>query len=641
MSNLKRILICLLITAGIGVLYSIFEVNILLWISNDANAYARIVSLHFNSILLYAIFYFLVGIFFFILYSVLKQKKKELSIKYFYLKWTLLLLLFSCYFPLCIYLNISFLPGLFSVSSVISNIFFLIAFIISILRLNKKVTKSYDNAFGIFKRILIILVISSIACISISTAISFNRKERLNLPEYSSKDDKSEPNIILIVIDTLRSDFLSCYGYPKKISPHIDTMSTKGILFEKVYASSPWTLASLASILTSFHPFAHHVDDFESVLGDSFETLPDILRKFGYSTYAFIGNPIIEEQQGFAQGFDYYDNYGYEIEKNMMINRVVAYVLKNFHIIEESYSSSYWIFSLRVHSFWPFFKRSSYVIAEDLNKRIYSKLEYLKNDKFFLYIHYMDPHAPYLKHPNILCREPKLVSENMTEIISVYEGEIEYVDAHIGTLMKKLQDYGLIENSIIIITSDHGEEFYEHKGWHHGSTLYNESILVPLIILFPKSDSHRIRVSSKVNIIDIMPTVLAQINGLNDKNLSQFHGQDLMDLLRSPEEKQRFIYFENKLNKLSQGQLKKAICTKNYKLIKNQNLKKKIVSYELYDIKNDSEEKQKLSVNNIMEAQVLLNALKEFEKLDRPISSTPKKIRKELEKKLKALGYIH
>jgi arylsulfatase A-like enzyme len=641
MSNFKRILICLLIATGIGVLYSIFEVNILLWISNDANAYARIFSLHFNSILLYAIFYLLIGIFFFIFYSAFKQKKKELATKDFYLKWALLLLLFSCYFPLCIYLNISFLPGLFSISSIISNVFILIAFVISFLMLNKKATSNFNSAAGILKNILIILIISAVVSIGISTAISFNRKESLNLPEYNSKYDKSEPNIILIVIDTLRADFLSCYGYPKKISPYIDAMSRKGILFEKVYASSPWTLTSLASILTSLHPFAHHVDDFESVLDDSFDTLPEILRKFGYSTIAFIGNPIIEEQQGFAQGFDYYDNYGYEVEKNMMINRVVAYVLQNLHIIEESYSSSYWVFSLRFHSFWPFFKRASYVIAEDLNKRIYSKLETLENDKFFLYIHYMDPHAPYLKHPNILCREPMLVPENMTEIISVYEGEIEYVDAHIGTLMKKLQDYGFIKNSIIIITSDHGEEFYEHKGWHHGSTLYDESLVVPLIIIFPHPESEYMNISSQVSIIDIMPTLLAHIKRMNSELQSIFHGRDLTDLLRSPEEKQRFIYFENKLNKLSQDQLKKGVCTKNYKLIKNQNLKKKIVSYELYDIKNDSEEKQKLSVNNIVEAQVLLNALKEFEKLDRPMRSAPKKIRKELEKKLKALGYIH
>ena len=148
-------------------------------------------------------------------------------------------------------------------------------------------------------------------------------------------------------------------------------------------------------------------------------------------------------------------------------------------------------------------------------------------------------------------------------------------------------------------------------------------------------------ISSQVSIIDIMPTLLTYIKRMNPELQSIFHGRDLTDLLRIPEEKQRFIYFENKLNKLSQDQFKKGVCTKNYKLIKNQNLKKKKVSYELYDIKNDSEEKQKLSVNNIVEAQVLLNALKEFEKLDRPMRSAPKKIRKELEKKLKALGYIH
>jgi arylsulfatase A-like enzyme len=321
------------------------------------------------------------------------------------------------------------------VSSIISNIVIIIAFIISFLVISKKVSTHYTNVADMLKKMLIIVIILAIASMSISTIMAFKKKSRLNLPESNSSSNEAEPNIILIVIDTLRADFLSCYGYPKKTSPYIDTMSTKGILFEKAYASSPWTLTLVASILTSLHPFAHHVDDFESVLDDSFETLPEVLKKCGHSTYAFIGNPIIEEQQGFAQGFDYYDNYGYEIEKNMVINRVVAYVLKKFYIIEESYSSSHWIFSLRFHGFWPLFKRATYVIAEDLNKKIYSKLEYLKNDKFFLYIHYLDPHAPYLKHSNILCREPKLVSENMAEIISVYEGEIRYLDNHIKKLM--------------------------------------------------------------------------------------------------------------------------------------------------------------------------------------------------------------
>jgi arylsulfatase A-like enzyme len=636
----RKIVICLLIALGIGILYSIFEVNILLWISNDANAYDRIVSLHFNSLLLYAIFYLLIGIFFYILYSALRQKEKEFSPNDFYLKWTFLLILFSCYFPLCIYINIYFLRNLFSVSSIISNIIIIIVFVISFLAISKKVSTHYTNVADMLKKMLIIVIILAIASMSISTIMAFKKKSRLNLPESNSSSNEAEPNIILIVIDTLRADFLSCYGYPKKTSPYIDTMSTKGILFEKAYASSPWTLTSVASILTSLYPFAHHVDDFESVLDDSFETLPEVLKKCGYSTYAFIANPIIEEQQGFAQGFDYYDNYGYEIEKNMVINKVVAYVLKKFYIIEESYSSAHWIFSLRFHGFWPLFKRAIYVIAEDLNRKIYSKLEYLENNKFFLYIHYLDPHAPYLKHPNILCREPKLVSENMTEIISAYEGEITYLDNQIKELMQRLQQLNLIKNSIIIITSDHGEEFYEHKGWHHGSTLYNESLLVPLIIIFPHAESEHMKISSQVSIIDIMPTLLTYIKRMNPELQSTFHGQDLTDFLRNPIEKQRFIYFENKLSKISRSQMKKGLCTKHYKIIKNQDFKDKKESLELYDIENDVSEEHPLSIADTMEAKVLLSALKEFEKLDRPISSAPQKLRKELEKKLKALGYV-
>ncbi|MHA1723681.1 MAG: sulfatase, partial [Promethearchaeota archaeon] len=326
-------------------------------------------------------------------------------------------------------------------------------------------------------------------------------------------------NIILISIDTLRADHLGCYGYERKTSPTIDKLAKDGVVFLNAFSTTSWTLPAHISLLTSLENRNHMVNKANSYLNPSIITIADILRKKGYLTYAFTGGGLVSQRFGFSKGFDFYRDY-----KGSKL-----------------------------------FKKSSAILYRAFEQFINKN----KDKKFFLFLHTYQTHDPYgppmpfarkflkkeFKWTNVEMQEiifdkngkfKNLTTQEKENIISLYDGEIRYMDeCLIKPMIKELKKLNLYNNTMIIFTSDHGEEFFDHKSWLHGHSLYNELIKIPLIIKFPFSKYKNLKVNKIVRITDIVPTILDVLN-INYKK-QNFDGKSLVKILKNEKMDRIFI----------------------------------------------------------------------------------------------------
>jgi arylsulfatase A-like enzyme len=304
------------------------------------------------------------------------------------------------------------------------------------------------------------------------------------------------PNIILFVIDCLRPDHLGFHGYERQTSPAIDRLARNGMVCSNMYSNAPWTKPSVVTLFTSFYPQVHGILDPSQVLPNTALTIAELLHNSGYKTF-FIngGNPFIDERFNFNQGFDYYQYLSCKIKSGI-----------------------------------------------DVTSSLLSQIAEKRDDKFFAYVHYMDTHAPYTKNEyNNFFREQgddqfvftrksakcdnirkltasgELTEQHKKDIIALYDSQLRYVDENIRSILTFLKQEGLLENTVVIVTSDHGEEFWEHNNYEHGHTLYNEVLRVPLII--SGANIKPSKITASVSLIDLMPTVL-DIAGITSDSLN-------------------------------------------------------------------------------------------------------------------------
>jgi len=302
---------------------------------------------------------------------------------------------------------------------------------------------------------------------------------------------RSQPlNVVIIGVDTLRPDHLGCYGYDRNTSPGIDRFATQGVLFENVISHSPWTLPSFASIFTSLYPAQHGASALNSQLRTDQPTLAMMLLKKGYSTAAIINAPFLRPEFKLDRGFEFYD-----------------------------YKP-------------PFADR----LADGTTADALAWIDGHMGEPFFLFVHYFDPHLPYQPPAPYDTRfapgytgdltasfdinlfpearatnfetMKAVPAEDWDYIRALYDGEIAFTDRAVGELLAGLDRRNLRENTLIIFLSDHGEEFFEHEGFEHGHTLYDELIKVPLIVSLPRQVPENARLKEHVRLIDIAPTVL-------------------------------------------------------------------------------------------------------------------------------------
>jgi arylsulfatase A-like enzyme/Tfp pilus assembly protein PilF len=304
-------------------------------------------------------------------------------------------------------------------------------------------------------------------------------------------------NIILISIDTCRADYLGCYGYPRDITPNIDDVAQEAVRFEQVISPVPMTLPAHCSMLTGTIPPYHGVHDNFQHLAPQHLSIAEVLKAHGFYTAAIISAFVLDSRFGLAQGFDSY--------KDDLPSSPDLFFYSERHAADTSHLACQWL------------------------------QEHKKDQRFFLFLHYYDPHDPYCP--------PEPFATTFAD--SLYAGEIAYTDHCIGQVLEKLRQLGIYDSSLIIITGDHGEMLGEHGENTHGYFVYLSAIRVPLIIKLPGTNKGR-RITQPTALIDIMPTVLS-LAGIAVP--ASVQGQDMSGYIlqaRKPASA-RFIYTESLL----------------------------------------------------------------------------------------------
>ncbi len=413
------------------------------------------------------------------------------------------------------------------------------------------------------------------------------------LEELMRPLDVSELNILFITLDTTRADHLGCYGYDRAETPNMDRLAETGILFKNATCQVPFTLPSHASMFTGTYPFYHGVrDNGGFYLEQESTTLAEVLKVHGMATSAFVGAFVVDSRWGLDQGIDYYyDNFDFTKYKRISLDSVQR---DGGEVTE---------------AFFEWFEEN------------YQK-------KFFSWIHFYDPHTPYEPPEPYKTRFSKWKW-------GLYDGEIAYVDELIGKVLDKLIEKDVLKKTLIVIVGDHGESLGQHKENAHGFFIYDAAISVPLIIHLPSQNLKAKKVNTRVETIDIMPTLL-QILGLPLP--SEVQGKSLLPLILDKHSNQeRFAYSETYYPRYHFGWSElKSIQNSRYKYIQ-------APRPELYDIVNDPNEltniyRQEIKIGKQFEEK--LNSLLEKMSAEGIEERGPQKLDEEAMEKLMALGYV-
>ncbi len=439
------------------------------------------------------------------------------------------------------------------------------------------------------------------------------------------------PNVILVSIDTLRADHLGIYGCARQTSPALDSLAQDSGVFLNTFATSAWTLPSHASLLTSLFGFNHQIYYNDERIGASLTTLADVLRQNGFFCAAFAGGVYVGSRYGFSKGFDSFS----EREGDFSVPDAAERVC---HAVTE----------------W---------IGQNQDKN------------FFLFLHTYQPHSPYdcpapynsvflghdsnLQKVNILDylggREgtfKPLSEQERRDFISLYDGEIRYTDQRlIEPLLSRLKQLDLYDRTMVIVSSDHGEEFFDHGGWEHGHTLYNELLRVPLIMKFPYSKFRGKRIESIVSLVDVMPTILEEM-GIDPNNLG-LDGRSLHPLLKGKSREDR-VFFADRRSHVTDTNTSQRVTLNEgrTKLILNKVFSPQELTFyhypppmtppvELYDLREDPAEKKNIANTQPELVRRLTAQMEALFKNARPRQPAKTKMTKELEDQLRALGYIH
>ncbi|HHT9113246.1 MAG TPA: sulfatase family protein [Candidatus Wunengus sp. YC65] len=406
---------------------------------------------------------------------------------------------------------------------------------------------------------------------------------------FESRTEAKEdlPKILLFTVDACRPDHFGCYGYSRNTTPNIDKIASEGVLFTHAFSQSAWTTPGMISIFTSLYPPTHGVDAKDRTLKDDVLTLPRVLEENGY--VAPVLPKFVDIQNYWHLGFDVVDKERFSGEE-----------------------------------------------GEDLLKL----LEAYKDQRFFIWYHYHGLHLPYNpQNPYDKIFQEDIFSSKSTDsesvsvvkqksviknnsinfdnadkkvVVALYDGQVRQLDDYMGQLMERMKQWGIWDNTLIIITSDHGEELFEHGFIGHASTslnakLYDEIIHIPLIIWWPKKIKHRV-VGKLVQQIDIMPTILDMLGIPPSEGLQ---GYSLLPSIQGkPANNSRPVFCETILGgfqstKEMEDIRLRCVRTKEWKLIYTNTPTSNVSSgglgdgkYELYNLRNDLKEEESIFKNH-------------------------------------------
>lgn len=305
--------------------------------------------------------------------------------------------------------------------------------------------------------------------------------------------EPTQPNVLIVLIDTLRLDHLGCYGYARDTSPHIDAFARDAVTFTQLMPQSSWTKPSVGSLLTSVYPQVHGAEDRPDVLREGLPSIATELARHGYACQGLVTNANILPLFGFGAGFERF----VDVDASDTVN------CDDAKVIDKAIAAA----------------------------------AHLDGRPWFLYVHLMGPHDPYDPPHGYGAKfrqdaYPDTEAGKRQSAVDLYDGEIRYSDAQVGRLLQALRAQGQYDNTVIIVVSDHGEEFWEHGGTGHGKTLYEEVLRVPLLIKLPNSAQAGTRSGTLVEMIDLAPTVL-ELAGCAPT--AQFAGTSFSALLQGGE----------------------------------------------------------------------------------------------------------
>lgn len=450
----------------------------------------------------------------------------------------------------------------------------------------------------------------------------------------------SKKNVILLTADSLRGDHLSCYGYHRKTSPNIDKLAERGTVFTQCISNSGWTLPSFVSLFTSTYPLSYGGYRY---LSEDRKLVAEVLKENKYKTAAYTSNPFLSAKRELDRGFDIFEEFEGEMPRISVLRMTVEpYLRKVFSLVRPLYA----ILAILSNSIGYQASTKEYLRADEVNQRAISWLEQNLDGNFFLWLHYMDTHYRYNPPADCLRKfrsesvtnmqksrvffkmrfRPQFISNRELEILhDLYDGEVRYWDQCIGSLINRLSDLGVLEDTIIFVTADHGEEFQEHGNFaHFDETLYDESIRVPLIIAGPGIE--RGIVDEQVSLIDVAPTI---VDLLKLPEVGNFQGRSLLSAIRLAEERR---------NVISENSKKIAIRSEHWKYIYD----RESATEELYNLHVDPQEQNNLSQTEhevINEFRSELNA--HLSMIERTAIHLPDvELEKEVKERLRRLGYF-
>jgi len=314
-------------------------------------------------------------------------------------------------------------------------------------------------------------------------------------------DAVSPPNVLIVLFDALRPDHLGCYGYGRNTSPEIDALARDSVLCIDAIAQASWTRPSVASLLTSCYPSTHGALDRQHVMRPNLPSLVQALKDVGYETHCFMTNPSCLPIWGIGTDFDRFMDLvgptGVKMDDARVMDAMVA------------------------------------------------SMRYAEGRPWFMFAHLLGTHIPYnAPSPfNTMFRSPDTEAATQEsekqKLIDSYDEEIAYSDSQIGRLVNELRSSGLYDNTLIILTADHGEEFNEHGVCAHGESLYNEELHVPLVMKLPRSDHAGLRYEDILELVDVAPTILDIVGAPAQP---RFQGRSFLPGIRGQGAAKKFAY---------------------------------------------------------------------------------------------------
>ncbi len=405
--------------------------------------------------------------------------------------------------------------------------------------------------------------------------------------DTARQQNRIPPSVILISVDTLRADHLSCYGYRRMLTPHLDTLAKGGTIFAQADSQVPLTLPSHVALLTSTYPFANGIEDNVAELGPQAVTLASVLKNHGYRTGAFVGGFVLDARFGLNRGFDEYDS-PFDLHRQQGkdpsdIKRAGADVVA---------SAEKWL-------------------AEE------------PAEPFFAFVHLYDLHTPYEIPPQ----------RNVAPGLSGYDQALSYVDGVLGGFLAFLQERALLAHTLLVFVSDHGESLGEHGETTHGYFVYQSTLHVPLIFHWPsQSPKLQSRIEQPVSLLDVSPTIL-QFLGVPVP--AEFQGHSLLEILRGAQQAPEGIYSESLYAQFHFGTAPlRSLRVGEYQYIE-------APKPELYDLAQDPGENSNLFGSKPVLALTMRSRLRKL-RLDNASKgvAAASSLSPEAIERLRALGYL-